>query len=69
MRTTFIQCAVAQLELLYELGDESALPALREAQNDREFEVAMQIRQAIERIESGKVGQGPVWRQMTQTTN
>ncbi|MGI9067797.1 MAG: virulence factor [Pyrinomonadaceae bacterium] len=54
---------------LYELGDESALPALREAQNDREFEVAMQIRQAIERIESGRVGQGPVWRQMTQGIN
>jgi cvfA/B/C family virulence factor/scaffold Nfu/NifU family protein/HEAT repeat protein/PBS lyase HEAT-like repeat-containing protein len=54
---------------LYELGDESALPALREAQDDCEFEVAMQIRQAIERIESGKVGQGPVWRQMTQGIN
>jgi HEAT repeat protein len=54
---------------LYELGDESALPALREAQDDREFEVAMQIRQAIERIESGKVGQGSVWRQMTQRIN
>ncbi|HEY3040799.1 MAG TPA: conserved virulence factor C family protein [Pyrinomonadaceae bacterium] len=54
---------------LYELGDESALPALREAQGDREFEVAMQIRQAIERIESGKVGQGSVWRQMTQGIN
>jgi hypothetical protein len=54
---------------LYELGDESALPALREVQDDREFEVAMQIRQAIERIESGKVGQGPVWRQMTQGIN
>jgi hypothetical protein len=54
---------------LYELGDESALPALREAQDDREFEVAMQIRQAIERIESGKVGPGPVWRQMTQGIN
>jgi HEAT repeat protein len=54
---------------LYELGDESALPALREAQDDREFEVAMQIRQAIERIESGKVGQGPVWRQMTEGSN
>jgi HEAT repeat protein len=51
---------------LYELGDESALAALREAQADREYEVAMQIRQAIERIESGKIGQGPVWRQMTQ---
>jgi hypothetical protein len=54
---------------LYELGDETALPALREAQDDREFEVSMQVRQAIERIESGKVGQGPVWRQMTQTIN
>src|SRR2546425_1080003 len=54
---------------LYELGDESALPALREAQDDPEFEVAMQIRQATERIESGKVGQGPVWRQMTQGIN
>jgi len=54
---------------LYELGDESALPALREAQDDREFEVAMQVRQAIERIESGKVGQGSVWRQMTQGIN
>ncbi len=54
---------------LYELGDGSALPALREAQDDREFEVAMQLRQAIERIESGKVGQGPVWRQITQGIN
>jgi Virulence factor/Scaffold protein Nfu/NifU N terminal/HEAT repeats len=54
---------------LYELGDQSALPALREAQDDGEFEVAMQIRQAIERIESGKVGQGSVWRQMTQGIN
>jgi HEAT repeat protein len=54
---------------LYELGDESALPALREAQDDGEFEVAMQIRQTIERIQSGRVGQGPVWRQMTQGIN
>ena len=54
---------------LYEIGDESVLPALREAQDDGEFEVAMQIRQAIERIESGKVGQGSVWRQMTQGIN
>jgi HEAT repeat protein len=54
---------------LYELGDESVLTALREAQDDGEFEVAMQIRQAIERIESGKVGQGSVWTQMTQGIN
>src|SRR2546426_584671 len=49
--------------------DSQALSALREAQDDREFEVAMQIRQAIERIESGKAGQGPVWRQMTTAIN
>ena len=55
--------------LLYELGDESVLPALREARDDAEFEVATQTRQAIERIESGKVGQGSVWRQMTQGIN
>ena len=54
---------------LYEFGDESVLPALREAQDDREFEVAMQVRQAIERIESGRVGQGPVWKQMTHGIN
>jgi HEAT repeat protein len=54
---------------LYELGDESVLTALREAQDDGEFEVAMQIRQAIERIESGKVGLGSVWTQMTQGIN
>ncbi|HEY8224881.1 MAG TPA: virulence factor [Pyrinomonadaceae bacterium] len=54
---------------LYELGDKSVLPALREAQDDGEFEISMQIRQAIERIESGKVGQGSVWRQMTQGIN
>jgi hypothetical protein len=39
------------------------------ALNDGEFEVAMQIRQTIERIECGKVGQGSVWRQMTQGIN
>ena len=54
---------------LYEFGDESTLPALRQAQDDGEFEVTMQIRQTIERIKSGKIGQGPVWRQMTQAIN
>jgi len=45
--------------------DESALVALKECQDDPEFEVQMQIRQAIERIESGKEAQGTVWQQMT----
>jgi len=46
---------------LFEHGDESALGALRKYQDDPEFEVRMQIRQAIERIESGKEAQGTVW--------
>jgi hypothetical protein len=50
---------------LYETGDESAVPALREAAEDPEFEVAMQARMALERIERGEEAGGSVWRQMT----
>lgn len=51
---------------LYEVGDESALPALHQAENDSEFEVDLQIRMAIERIESGEEASGTVWQQMTR---
>ena len=51
---------------LYETGDESALPALQRCKDDPEFEVAMQVRLAIERIEGGHSGRGSVWRQMTR---
>ena len=51
---------------LYEVGDEKALPALREAENDSEFEVALQIKMAIERIEGGEEAKGSVWKQMTE---
>lgn len=51
---------------LYEEGDEKALPALRAAQNDPEFEVSMQIKMAIERIEGGEEAKGSVWKQMTE---
>ena len=54
---------------LFEHGDESALVALRECQDDQEFEVRMQILQAIERIESGKEAQGTVWQQMTSKSD
>ncbi len=50
---------------LFEHGDKSALAALRGSQDDPEFEVRMQILQAIERIESGKEALGTVWQQMT----
>lgn len=49
---------------LYEVGDESALPALRAAENDPEFEVALQVRMAIERIEAGRGVVEPAWKQM-----
>jgi hypothetical protein len=49
---------------LYEVGDESALPALRDAVNDPEFEVRLQARLALERIERGEEASGTVWQQM-----
>ncbi|TMU86835.1 virulence factor [Bacillus sp. BHET2] len=51
---------------LYEAGDESALPALKEAENDPEFEVKLQVKMAIERIEDGEEAKGSVWKQMTE---
>ncbi|MFX3625303.1 MAG: conserved virulence factor C family protein [Ectobacillus sp.] len=54
---------------LFEEGDESALSALKAAQDDPEFEVAMQARLAIERIEGGEEAKGSVWKQMTEYRN
>ncbi|MBD3108008.1 conserved virulence factor C family protein [Bacillus sp. AGMB 02131] len=51
---------------LYEVGDESALSALKQAENDPEFEVALQVKMAIARIENGEEAQGSVWKQMTE---
>lgn len=50
---------------LYEVGNEQALPALKETENDPEFEVSLQIKLAIERIEQGEEAKGSVWKQMT----
>ncbi|WP_010277031.1 conserved virulence factor C family protein [Paenibacillus senegalensis] len=50
---------------LFETGNETALPALKKAQDDPEFEVRMQIKLAIERIEGGEEALGSVWQQMT----
>ncbi|EKN64600.1 conserved virulence factor C family protein [Schinkia azotoformans] len=54
---------------LYEVGDETVIEALREAENDPEFEVAMQVKIALERIEGGRAAEGSVWRQMTESRN
>lgn len=51
---------------LYEIGDESALEALRDAEHDPEFEVSLQVRMALERIERGEAASGTVWQQMTR---
>jgi hypothetical protein len=50
---------------LYEVGDKTAIPALKNAENDPEFEVSMQVKLAIERIEGGMEAKGSVWKQMT----
>lgn len=50
---------------LYEVGDDTAIPALRAAENDPEFEVRMQVKIALERIEGGIEAEGSVWQQMT----
>ena len=52
---------------LYEVGSEKVLPALKSAENDPEFEVSMQVRMAIERIEGGEEAKGSVWKQMTES--
>lgn len=51
---------------LYETGTENCLPALKEAENDPEFEVKLQVKMAIARIEQGEEAKGSVWKQMTE---
>lgn len=51
---------------LYEAGTDDALTALQEAADDPEFEVSLQARMAVERIESGEQAAGTVWQQMAK---
>ncbi|WP_088006300.1 conserved virulence factor C family protein [Indiicoccus explosivorum] len=51
---------------LYETGTEKALPALKEASEDKEFEVKLQAKMAVARIEGGEEAKGSVWKQMTE---
>ncbi|MDN7241044.1 conserved virulence factor C family protein [Planococcus sp. N028] len=51
---------------LYETGTEASLAALKEAENDPEFEVKLQVKMAIARIEQGEDAKGSVWKQMTE---
>ncbi|OCT11234.1 virulence factor [Paenibacillus pectinilyticus] len=51
---------------LYEVGDETVLEDLKQAADDAEFEVRMQVKIALERIEGGHAAEGSVWQQMTR---
>jgi hypothetical protein len=51
---------------LFEVGDETAIGALRKAQDDEEFEVSLQVKIALERIEGGEAAEGSIWQQMTK---
>lgn len=51
---------------LYEVGTDEALEPLRAAADDPEFEVGLQARMAVERIESGEQAAGTVWQQMAK---
>jgi hypothetical protein len=51
---------------LYEVGDDSVIDSLRAAVDDPEFEVRMQVKIALERIEGGHAAEGSVWQQMTR---
>lgn len=51
---------------LFETGTENCLPALHEAEEDPEFEVKLQVKMAIARIEQGEEAKGSVWKQMTE---
>lgn len=51
---------------LYEAGTEKALPELKTAESDPEFEVKLQIGMAIARISEGEEAKGSVWKQMTE---
>ncbi len=49
---------------IYEQGDSSALSALKAAEESPEFEVALQVKQAIHRIQTGKSHIEPMWKQL-----
>lgn len=51
---------------LYEVGTDEAREALEAAADDPEFEVSLQARMALERIESGEQAAGTVWQQMAR---
>ncbi|MEG0383436.1 conserved virulence factor C family protein [Solibacillus cecembensis] len=54
---------------LFETGTEAAIEVLKVASEDKEFEVKLQAKMALARIEQGEEAQGSVWKQMTELRN
>ena len=52
---------------LYELEMKLSCRYLKQAEQDPEFEVALQVKMAIDRIENGEEAKGSVWKQMTES--
>ena len=52
---------------LYEVGTEKSLDALKAVEEDKEFEVKLQVKMALARIEQGEEAKGSVWKQMTES--
>ncbi|WP_029330972.1 MULTISPECIES: virulence factor [Exiguobacterium] len=51
---------------LFDVGTERAVSRLKEAAQDKEYEVALQAELALARIESGEEALGTVWQQMNR---
>jgi len=51
---------------LFDVGTEQSIPRLKEAVQDKEYEVALQAELALARIESGEEALGTVWQQMNR---
>jgi hypothetical protein len=53
---------------LYEVGDDTAVPALQQVLQDAEFEVSLQARMAIDRISQGIEAGGTMWQQISKSS-
>ena len=61
-------CGGGRVGFLNEVGDRATLPALiKAAESESEFDVRVEMLAAIDRIESGKASQLPMWMRISQS--
>lgn len=53
---------------LFEVGDQRAVDGLRQAMHDPEFEVALQAKMALDRLEAGVEASGTMWQQIAKSS-